>query len=184
MIFRTLIAVVSLFVMCEGASAQGREDIYYIQIKLNTLGANLGRPDGVLGPKTQAAINEHAKQMGFKPNPEAMIDFYQKRYWFETEPLLDGPLYEKVIASFEDVLFDPYSAKFKDIVVQPSGNICGLVNAKNQMGAYTGYRQFMNVSGSFSVSSEPIYIVMPPSIEQPGTNKETYFCWLDVDFGE
>lgn len=184
MFFRTLIASLAVCAIGSMADAQGREDIYYIQIKLDTLGYSIGSHDGILGPKTRSALANHAKEMGFEPTPAAMMDFYQNRYWFETEPVKEGPLYQELMDSFEDVLLDPYSARFKDIVVQPSGNICGMVNAKNRMGAYTGYRHFMSLSTSMTIGSETIYLVMPPQIEEANSNKQTYFCWLDVNFKE
>lgn len=43
-------------------------------------------------------------------------------------------------------LLDPYSAQYRDIR-EKDGAICGEVNAKNRMGAYTGYTLFVYVNG-------------------------------------
>ncbi|NVK57007.1 MAG: peptidoglycan-binding protein [Alteromonadaceae bacterium] len=181
MLVKFLVAFLTLLAFGDAVSAQGREDVFYIQRKLNTLGADLGEPDGILGPKTQAAIAVHAEQMGFDPTPAAMMDFYQNRYWFETTPLTEGPLYQELISSFDDVLLDPYSAQLKDVVVQPSGAICGMVNAKNQMGAYVGYRHFWAASGTMDLGLDTLaYLVMPPFVDKANSNKYAYSCWLDM----
>jgi hypothetical protein len=43
-------------------------------------------------------------------------------------------------------LMDPFSAQYRD-VAEKNGVICGEVNAKNQMGAYTGYKAFIHING-------------------------------------
>ena len=41
-------------------------------------------------------------------------------------------------------LFDPGSAQFQNIRLNPDGTaLCGQVNAKNRMGGYVGFRQFL-----------------------------------------
>lgn len=40
-------------------------------------------------------------------------------------------------------LKDPDSARFDDIHTTPKGVVCGTVNAKNSLGGYVGYRQFI-----------------------------------------
>lgn len=62
-----------------------------------------------------------------------------------------GPVTPKVLAdareAFNESLLDYPSARFRDA----RGNafvLCGFVNAKNRMGAYTGWERFAWVAGS------------------------------------
>lgn len=42
---------------------------------------------------------------------------------------------------------DPAAAKFKMSKLMPNGAVCGQVNGKNSLGAYTGYERFIYYSG-------------------------------------
>ena len=44
--------------------------------------------------------------------------------------------------SVDSVLKDPDSAKYTGNYVSNNGHVCGLVNAKNSFGAYTGYTRY------------------------------------------
>lgn len=74
-------------------------------------------------------------------------------------------------ASFEDVLSDAQTARFRnERVVWAQGSderlaLCGEVNAKNLMGAYVGWKRFV-VEGSVSGSSKPFTV--GPLIEDAG----------------
>lgn len=56
-------------------------------------------------------------------------------------------LEQKARTAMEDSLFDAPSARFKELraVTNPDGEklICGAVNAKNQLGGYVGFRNFV-----------------------------------------
>jgi len=56
--------------------------------------------------------------------------------------------------SVSENLKDPDSAKFKDVGYDTRGDKCGMVNAKNSFGAYTGFQRFTVLKGSVSMSSE------------------------------
>lgn len=52
--------------------------------------------------------------------------------------------------AFEPVLMDAQSARLRDVVIGPDPEgvdglqmVCGKVNAKNRLGAYVGYTQFL-----------------------------------------
>jgi hypothetical protein len=54
-----------------------------------------------------------------------------------------GPQRE-ALQALEEYLHDPESARLKDVRrVASSGAICGRLNAKNRMGGYSGYRDFI-----------------------------------------
>lgn len=59
---------------------------------------------------------------------------------------IDAKLKKAVEAAFEDMLNDPYSAKYTfdrvNMRSEKVGIVCGTVNAKNQLGAYVGKRTF------------------------------------------
>lgn len=46
-------------------------------------------------------------------------------------------------SAFEDDLFDPFSARFRNLRSGRGGAICGQVNARNRMGAYVGFKAFV-----------------------------------------
>jgi hypothetical protein len=45
--------------------------------------------------------------------------------------------------AMEDRLKDAESAKYKDVRIAKDGTTCGLVNAKNSYGAYSGFEPFI-----------------------------------------
>jgi hypothetical protein len=47
-----------------------------------------------------------------------------------------------------DQLKDPDSVEFRDVKLSDTGDVCGRYNAKNNYGAYTGYRRFMGFKGA------------------------------------
>ena len=75
-------------------------------------------------------------------------------------PLLeDHPLLEKV----RNRLFDAQSARFRNLVLDPNGGICGEVNAKNRYGAYVGFDPFFITEDTVHLLSEPAIIDIPGS---------------------
>ena len=57
---------------------------------------------------------------------------------------------DKVKTYFDGVLFDGQSARYKLDFVKAGVLICGQVNAKNRMGAYTGWTPFYYLTTSKS----------------------------------
>ena len=55
----------------------------------------------------------------------------------------------------ESLLIDPASAEYRDVTVYTSGYVCGLVNAKNRMGGYTGSQRFMYFDDTQSLVIDP-----------------------------
>ncbi len=166
------------------ASAQGQEHIFYIQTKLNNAGFEAGEPDGIAGRRTLGALAEMGASMGFEATPEAMLSFFQKRYYRVAEPITNERNLAAVKRPLEDVLLDPYSAKYKDIVIMPTGNICGYVNAKNRFGAYVGYRRFFALSIFSNVFSDGDLHVFSAQVDGEDSNRAEYFCILDMDFSD
>ena len=62
----------------------------------------------------------------------------------------DNPLLEKVRAR----LIDSQSARFKNLVLDPNGGICGEFNAKNRMGGYGGFEPFFVTQDTVCLFSE------------------------------
>ncbi|MFG0419745.1 hypothetical protein [Pseudomonas sp. SWI36] len=59
-------------------------------------------------------------------------------------------------SAMEDKLKDAESSKFKDVRIAKDGTTCGLVNAKNSYGAYSGFEPFIAMklsTGKFFVLS-------------------------------
>ncbi len=63
-------------------------------------------------------------------------------------------LLRAAVEAAADTLFDPYGAQFRRLQVDENlpANLCGLVNAKNLNGAFTGFGEFyFNAESYFSV---------------------------------
>lgn len=54
------------------------------------------------------------------------------------------------------VLKDPASAQWKDVHAFATGTTCGLVNAKNSYGGYTGFRHFLVRDGRLYFSEDEL----------------------------
>lgn len=163
------------------AIAQGLEQVYYIQIKLDSLGYEIGPHDGVMGNRTRAAMADLAAERGFDPSSDGMISYYMNAYYQYGSPITDEVEIEQVKTALGQLLLDPFSARIKDVLLLPSGNICGLVNAKNTYGAYTGFQHFM------ALSIDPVFeggekFIFSPTVDGPDSRKAEYLCLLDVDF--
>ena len=61
-------------------------------------------------------------------------------------------LFADVRAGLETQLLDYPTARFRNVRVQKSGDsLCGEVNSKNRMGAYSGWTPFLNVGSEVIV---------------------------------
>lgn len=60
---------------------------------------------------------------------------------------------EAIRTGMERQLADAQSARFDTVMVDADGHMCGLVNAKNRMGAYVGYRAFTGMI--FEIDGKP-----------------------------
>ncbi len=178
-----LAALITLPLLCiaTGSNAQGAEHIYYMQQKLANAGYVVGKADGVAGKKTKGALRLFAQQMGFEPTPEAMYDFFGKRYYQVATPLGDEANMNAVRRALEEVLFDTSSARLKDVVVLPSGNVCGYVNAKNRFGAYVGFTRFHALSIRTPTNKDELF-VFSASVTAADDRRAEYFCLLDIKF--
>lgn len=65
----------------------------------------------------------------------------------DTEAALDT----RAKAALEGVLNDPFSARYRRVSTGRDGSLCGQVNAKNRMGAYTGFQTFITFSSGNAV---------------------------------
>lgn len=68
---------------------------------------------------------------------------------------------KKVMGQF---LFDPFSAHYQRLRYGANGGICGAYNAKNRLGAYTGFKDF----------------VIPADRSAVYTSTSEYDPWIDV----
>lgn len=90
-----------------------------------------------------------------------------------------GANVDAVISNVKDGLIDPYSAQFEDIKVNDR-LVCGKVNAKNRMGAFTGAETFLGYAGedaAYSALTASGYGVMVSNI--PDSDK----AYLKKKFG-
>jgi peptidoglycan hydrolase-like protein with peptidoglycan-binding domain len=180
----SLLTALAAISICMGtnASAQGREEVFYLQQKINTLGFDIGQPDGVAGAMTLAAIREIGDEKGFEPTVQGAYKFYARNFFENAKPLEDEEAIAKLNETLEDKLLDPFSAQYKNIVILPSGNICGSVNSKNSYGAYTGYQQFFAMSFNQVVGSKTIWAVFAPIVDDESSSRAQMHCLLDIDY--
>lgn len=75
---------------------------------------------------------------------------------------------EAIRAALETQLADAQSARFSNVRIDDKGNMCGLINAKNMMGAYVGYRPF---TGMIFKAGEKT-IAMPMGLDSPGPARQ------------
>lgn len=151
------------------------QEIYHIQLKLNSIGFDVGEPDGVAGKRTMDAITKAAKSYGFEPDKKGFVDYFTFLSFDNRASLTAGPELEAIKSAVGGQLKDPFSAQFKDLFKFPSGRVCGMVNGKNAFGAYSGWTPFMayavELGGTF----------MPGVAFVDGeTSIAFYHCLLDI----
>lgn len=62
------------------------------------------------------------------------------------EPPAEPTVEDRVVEMVKGRLKDPFSAHFRDVRQTSDGKyVCGQVNARNAMGGYVGYRQFVAI---------------------------------------
>lgn len=80
------------------------------------------------------------------------------------------------LSSFKQSLADPYSARFRDVWAVQFGEggvgVCGVVNAKNLLGAYVGDRPFIAVGDVFWTPEHPNFAAQFETICLGGTKIE------------
>ena len=174
-----------LVVSAETATAQGREEVFYLQTKIDSLGYDIGKPDGVAGKRTINALREIGAEEGFEPTPAAAVSHYMSKYYATIEEIPeDGEDMKHVKETFEDVLLDPFSARFKDIVMTDNGNVCGLVNSKNSYGAYAGFRWFFGPAVPTTLLRDRSFFMITPIVDSDESRRAEYFCMFDVKMGK
>jgi len=143
--FMNLLARVSvaIFLMVGSAYANSQtfDEVYYSQLKLKELGFLNEAPDGVFGPKTQAALNKSSESNGFEPTIYSFLNYHAMEI-ARSKKEVDEELERAIETAVREMLKDPDSAKFKNISELPSGKFCGEVNAKNSYGGYAGWKVF------------------------------------------
>ncbi|WP_062560983.1 peptidoglycan-binding domain-containing protein [Paracoccus aminovorans] len=137
------VLVAALATLSYPASAETVGEILVAQMKLRTLGYEVGKPDGRMGPATRKGLNAAAVKNGFDPTLAEMFKFFAIKTVTGETKVEDEGILKVVKDAVGDSLKDPFSAEYKDIRRLPSGRICGEVNAKNLYGAYVGWQTFM-----------------------------------------
>jgi len=173
--FVKLIALAAGAALAGPAWADLDQEIYHIQLKLNAIGYDTGKPDGVAGRKTREAIGAAAGQFGFAPTPEGLIEYFTTEALKARVALEPGPEMDAVKAGVGNHLKDPFSAEYKDVYRLPSGKVCGLVNGKNAFGAYAGWTPFMTLPMNMSWGYSPGIAVLDGE-----TGMAFYHCMLDL----
>lgn len=73
-------------------------------------------------------------------------------------------------SAMQDVLKDPASATYSDVVVSTredrKGLVCGRVNSKNGFGGYTGLSWFIGLLAEYTDTTERNFVLM--RVDEPG----------------
>ncbi|SPZ24088.1 Uncharacterised protein [Providencia rettgeri] len=110
-----------------------------------------------------------------------IIIFFVVRFFKVTDSKIISAA-EKAVASS---LYDPYSAKFSDVVVKKSADaklsdfykVCGQVNSKNPYGAYTGNKPFsMSIMASGSKTIKVVEGTLRVGSDDFTSSVITEFC--------
>lgn len=87
---------------------------------------------------------------------------HAQRWW---EGVIHWPTYRNAISLVNQQLNDEESARFRNLYISDAqlttGALCGTVNAKNQMGAYVGFRSFYVPRGGAVVVADRELLDMP-----------------------
>lgn len=97
----------------------------------------------------------------------AALTAHAQNWW---EGVVHWPTYRNAVGLVNQELKDEESARFRDLYISDAqlttGALCGTVNAKNQMGAYVGFRSFYVPKGGAVVVADRELLDMPaPFIE-------------------
>ncbi|KZC23546.1 hypothetical protein RHOFW104T7_13165 [Rhodanobacter thiooxydans] len=94
--------------------------------------------------------------------PLAAYTAHAQRWW---EGVIHWPTYRNAVNLVNQQLNDEESARFRNLYISDAqlttGALCGTVNAKNQMGAYVGFRSFYVPKGGAVVVADRELLDMP-----------------------
>ncbi|MFZ3173391.1 MAG: hypothetical protein WA146_00725 [Thiobacillus sp.] len=76
-------------------------------------------------------------------------------------------------AAIEEALFDPSSVEYRNVVSYTEGIVCGEVNAKNKMGGYVGFKDFIFRNGN---EPDPFY---PSGVQMDYVYSDEIEAWCD-----
>jgi len=92
----------------------------------------------------------------------AAASSHAQRWW---EGVIHWPTYRNAVNLVNQQLNDEESARFRDLYISDAqlttGALCGTVNAKNQMGAFVGFRSFYVPKGGAAVVADRELLDMP-----------------------
>ena len=150
-----------------------------IQMRLKQEGLLSGKPDGKIGPKTKAAMEEFAKLKGVGGTKSEIIEEMVKLP-FEQSMDISKSVEGAVIEAVSAKLRDPMSAKIEIDRAYPDGAgyiaVCGTVNAKNLYGAYVGEQAFQALADVLPVLGASVNFVLIDD------NDATLMCSLGTSF--
>lgn len=147
--------------------AQDRSAIYMLQGTLNQHGFVVGKPDGLIGPKTNNAIADFANKYKLPSEPNALLSALVSRSMSHSlaitrEANISDTELEKIKLEVGALLKDPGSVQIRELRIaeSPEGRFyCGEVNGKNAYGGYAGFVDFNSLPGFLSYPT--FYIEKP-----------------------
>ena len=144
--------------------------LYATQSTLQNHGYYDDKPDGIMGPKTRAALRAYASDRSIEGDLPSVYSDMITRNYKQREDISNESLVKEIKEKVSQLLKDPESANFRNIYrisgISFGGHevdyICGEVNGKNSYGAYAGYSFFY---GYYSDIGSNHTILVPEIIE-------------------
>lgn len=163
--FIFLAVMIGLFITPGKSLALDRQSAFFVQLRLNELGYDAGGQDGIIGPRTRAAVASYARERGVNATAKDVMHHMIRSSLRSRMPAnLTDEERKELERTISIELRDPSSAIFRDEIFRicegGSCYYCGEVNAKNLFGAYVGFRTFQvmrvaNIWALLGVDSEP-----------------------------
>ncbi|AZV00286.1 peptidoglycan-binding protein [Paracoccus kondratievae] len=172
--------VLAALVACApfSASAETFGEVFIAQTKLNSLGLDVGKPDGRMGPVTRKALKAAAERYGFEPTLGDMFKYFAVDTVKREIKVKDEAIIQAVKDAVGDGLKDPFSAQYRNFRILPSGRICGEVNAKNTYGAYVGWTTFITHGGPLKIGGS--YSRPSVHVDDGETELAAMSCLIDA----
>lgn len=163
--FKVLIASAILSCLnAPHAMALEKTQALWLQQALKDHGYDIGKPDGIIGPKSKEKIAEFAVDYDAPTELNLLFSWMIGESVKNSEDIEDESILQEIQSKVAEQLKDPESAQIRKVRLHhgPSGAfVCGEVNGKNDYGAYAGYSPFFSL-GAYTGNFAMFYVDTEP----------------------
>lgn len=127
-------------------------------------GYDVGKPDGVIGPKSKKIISEFAVDYDAPTDANLLFNWMISESAKNSEKIEDESILQEIQSKVAEQLKDPESVQIRKVRLHhgPSGDfVCGEVNGRNSYGAYAGYTPFLSL-GAYTGNFAMFYVDTEP----------------------